>query len=143
VRSPAKHAGQVVLSSAPLARDAKDDRAVLTTYKLGAPLHLTFFGDVVPHNLMPWCSRPVLAFRAEVNGEYAGKPPVDWEAFGNLDVANTKERAAASLSGDLAFTTPSVWSLEREEDGAKTVRRFNATWSSPSSRKGATTSASR
>jgi hypothetical protein len=122
----AKRAGQVVFSSAPIARDAKDDRAALTTYKLGAPLHVSFFGDLVPHNLLPWCTQPTLAFRAEVNGEYAGQAPTGWQAFGGMDVMNTKERPAASLAGDLAVTTPSVWSLDREADSARTVRMFNA-----------------
>lgn len=122
----AKRAGQVVFSSAPIARDAKDDRAALTTYKLGAPLHIAFFGELVPHNLVPWCTQPTLAFRAEVNGEYAGEAPTGWTAFGGMDVTNTKERPAASMSGDLAFTTPSVWSLDRAADDARTVQMFNA-----------------
>jgi hypothetical protein len=124
----AKRAGQVVFSSAPIAMDSADDSAVYATYKLGEPLYIRYWAAESAHNLMPNCSEPRTVLRAEVNGEYAGKAPSYWGSFGGYDVGDTKTRGASSLSNelDLAFTSPSLWSAEREIAGEAAVREFNA-----------------
>jgi hypothetical protein len=124
----AKRAGQVVFSAAPIAMDSADDSSAYTTYKLGEPLYIRYFGAEAPHNLMPRCESPQIVLRAEVNGEYAGKAPSYWSSFGGYAVGDTKTRGASSLSNelDLAFTTPSLWTPEREVAGEAAVRRFNA-----------------
>lgn len=123
----AKRAGQVVFSSAPIPMDAADDSTAYASYTLGAPLYIRYFAADSPHNLMPRCSEPHVVLRAEVNGEYAGKAPSFWNSFGGYDVSDLNTRGASSLSNeiDLAFTTPSTWTGEREVAGEAAVREFN------------------
>lgn len=125
----AKRAGQVVFSAAPIAMDSADDsKAYAGSYTLGEPLYIRYFAAESAHNLMPRCSGPSIVLRAEVNGEYAGKAPSYWESFGSYEVGDPATRGASSLSNelDLAFTTASTWTGEREVAGEATVREFNA-----------------
>ncbi len=123
-----RRAGQVVFSKAPIPMDATDDSAAFTSWTLGTPLYIRYFAAESPRNLMPSCERPKNVLRVSVNGESAGDAPSYWNSLGLYAVENLDERGVASLSNELelAFTTPSVWTPDREVAGLSVVRVFNS-----------------
>jgi hypothetical protein len=127
-----KYAGKVVFSSAPIALDASDDKAVYASYTLGEPLYMRYWSEQSLHNLMPTCSTPRVYPRADVNGAAAtAKSRTNLPSFGTYRIAESvlNGRMAQSLSGkvDLAFTTSLVYDpAEREVAGEAAVREFNS-----------------
>ncbi len=124
-----RRAGQVVFSSAPIARTASDDSAAYTTYDLGDPLFIRYFGADAPQNLRPGCPQIRFIIRAEVNGEYGDKKPSQWEPIGLYDIGDIKVRGAGSLTNvlELPVTTHLAWTSERQDAGEAVIRKFNGT----------------
>jgi hypothetical protein len=126
-----KHAGKVVFSSAPIPRDGADDSAAYTSYTLGEPLFMRYWGKDSPHNLQPCDQHSVrtLHLYADVNGAAASRPIEQLASFGSYEVSGELviERGMSSLSNELehAFTSPTTFTGDRATAGEATIRTFN------------------
>jgi hypothetical protein len=124
-----KYAGQVVFSSAPIANDAADDRSVVTTYTLGAPLYARYWSKDAAHNLKPCRGNSHAALRADVNGEHAGKRATQIQSIGSYEIARPNERGMASLTDELAvpLRKASTWTVDqtRASDGERVIRAWS------------------
>ena len=113
-----KYAGQVVFSSAPIAKDAKDDSTVVTSNNLGDVLYGRFWAKESQHNLLPRCETPRHVLRYEINGAKAGKPASHLDSFALVKLDEPKTRSMASLTFDpeKPLTAHTVWQSSGKKD---------------------------